>query len=121
MTDEASSESTETVELNGRGANVIEADSVTINQGGAGQVRAREITVNQGGIGMARAAHVDLAAGSGAFAVVADEATVESGANVVLLVAGRTSGEVRPLLDAPAALALGVGFAVAIRLLRRLI
>jgi hypothetical protein len=102
-------------------SDLIEADSVAINQGGAGRVRAREITVNQGGIGMARATHVDLAQGSGAFAIVADEATVEAGANVVLLVAGRTSGEVRPLLDAPAALALGAGFAIAIRLLRRLI
>jgi hypothetical protein len=114
------SENNDTVELNGRGANIVEADTVAINQGGAGQVRAREITVNQGGIGVARASRVDLAQGSGAFAVVADEATVEAGANVVLLVAGRTSGEVKPLLDAPAALALGMGFAVALRVLRRL-
>jgi hypothetical protein len=120
MTDEHTGAPAETVELNGRGANEIEADTVAINQGGAGQVRAREITITQGGVAVARTTHLELGQGSGAFAVVANEATVESGASVVLLLAGRTSGDVKPLLDAPAALALGVGFAVALAVVRRI-
>ena len=55
------------------------------------------------------------------FAVIADEAKVDAGASIVLLVAGETSGEVRPLLDLPTALAIGAGFGLAVTLLRRLL
>jgi hypothetical protein len=58
---------------------------------------------------------------SSALAVVADDAKLDAGATVLLLVAGETSGDVRPLLDLPSALAIGAGFGLAVTLLRRLL
>jgi hypothetical protein len=127
MSDEAMAGSTapdvraDHVEISQTGAQNVDAQTVSINQGGAAQVRAQEVTVSQGGIALARAEHVDLREGSSAFAMVADEANVEAGATVLLLVAGETSGEVRPLLTPATALAIGAGFGLAVRLLRRLI
>jgi hypothetical protein len=111
----------EHVEISQGGAQHVEAQSVAINQGGAAHVRAREVTISQGGIGLARADRVELRESSSAFAVIADEAKVDAGANILLLVAGDTSGEVRPLLDLPTALAIGAGFGLAVTLLRRLL
>ena len=110
----------EHVEIKQGGANSVEARTVSITQGGAGQVRADEVSVSQGGIGMARAGRLSLAEGGSAFAIVADEATLESGANVFMLLARSTSGDVRPLLDLRSALAIGAAFAVVALLLHRL-
>ena len=109
------------VEISQAGAQSVDADSVSITQGGAGQVNAQQVTVSQGGIGLARAGKVELNEGSSAFALIADEARVDAGANVLLLVAREASGDVRPLLDLPTALAIGAGFGLAISLLRRLL
>jgi len=111
----------EHVEISQAGAQFVDAETVAINQGGAAQVRAQQVTVSQGGIALARAGRVELRDGSSAFAVVADEAHVEGGSNVLLLISGETSGDVRPLLDLPSALAIGVGLGVAISVLRRLL
>lgn len=109
------------VEINQTGTQSVDAQTVTINQGGAAQVRAHDVTVSQGGIALARAERVELAEGSSAFALVAGEAQVDAGATVLLLVTRETSGDVRPLLDLPTALAIGAGFGLAVSLLRRLL
>jgi hypothetical protein len=108
------------VEISQGGANSVEAQTVTITQGGAGQVRADQVSVSQGGIGLARAGRLTLGQGGSAFAVVADEATLESGANIFVVLARTASGDVRPVLDLRSALAIGVGFGFIVSLLRRL-
>jgi hypothetical protein len=108
------------VEINQGGANTVEAQTVSITQGGAGQVRADEVSVSQGGIGLARAGRLTLGQGGSAFAVVADDATLESGSNIFIVLARTASGDVRPVLDLRSALALGVGFGLIVSLLRRL-
>jgi hypothetical protein len=111
----------ERVEISQGGANMVQAQTVTITQGGAGQVRARAVTITQGGIGVARTDRAEFGQGSGAFAVLATDASIEKGANVFVLFAARTSGDAKPLVDLRAALAIGVGFAVVTALLRRLV
>jgi len=111
----------EHVEISQSGAQFIDAQTVAISQGGAAQVHANEVTVSQGAIAVARAHHIELRNGSSAFALVADKANVEGSSNVLLLISGETSGEVRPLLNVPAALAIGIGFGVAVSVLRRLL
>jgi hypothetical protein len=108
------------VEISQGGAQNVSAQTVSISQGGAGQVRADQVTVEQGGIGIARARRLSLANGA-AFAVVADDARIESGATVLMLLARNASGDVRPLIDARSAVAAGAGIAVAYWLLRRLL
>ena len=108
-----------TVSITQGGARDIDATTVTINQGGAGQVRADEVTVSQGGVGLARADRLTLQQGGTALAVVADEATLDPRATVLLLIAGSTKGDVRPVIDWRAAAAFGASFAVILGLLRR--
>jgi hypothetical protein len=126
MTDEAvagiaTEARAEHVDISQAGAQFVDAQTVAITQGGAAQVRAQEVTVSQGAIGLARAGRIELRDGSSAFALVADKAQVEGGSNVLLLISSETSGEVRPLLNLPSALAIGIGFGVAISVLRRLL
>jgi hypothetical protein len=102
------------------GARDIDATTVTVNQGGVGRIQADEVSVTQGGIGLARAEHLTIQDGGNAFVVMADKATLDPETSVFLLVAGSTTGDVRPVLDWRAALALGAGFAVLLSALRRL-
>lgn len=102
------------------GARDIDATTVTINQGGAGTIRADELSISQGGVGLARAERVTLHEGGTAFAVIADEVTLDRETSVFLLVAGSAKGDVRPVLDWRAAAALGAGVALVLGLLRRL-
>ena len=108
------------VEINQGGATSIDAQTVSITQGGAAQVRATDVSISQGGIALARAGKLSLAEGSSALAVVADSAVIDPGARVVFLLARNASGDVRPLVDLPSALAIGAGIGLAITLLRRL-
>lgn len=108
------------VNLSQGGVQSIKASSVTLSQGGAGQVRADEMTVQQGGVGMARAGNLTLQSGSSAFAVIADEATVEEGANTFLVVSRSFSGDVRPTIDWRTGLAFGAGLGLVLSILRRL-
>ena len=102
------------------GARDIDAQTVTITQGGAARIRADELNVSQGGVAVARADNLTIAEGGSAFAVMADSAQVDRDSNVFLLVAGSTSGDVRPVLDWKAAAALGAGFALASAAFRRI-
>jgi hypothetical protein len=53
-------------------------------------------------------------------AVMSDQATVNEGGNVFLLVAGEVNGDARPVLDWRAAASFAVGLIVAWRLVRRI-
>jgi hypothetical protein len=110
----------ENVTVHQGSAQSIEASTVSITQGAAASVNADELSVEQGGVALARAGQFTVKADSSAFAVYAENATVEEGANVFLLISPSVSGEVRPVLDWRAALAIGGGFALAISILRRL-
>jgi hypothetical protein len=109
----------ESVTISQGSANSIEADTVSINQGGVAQLRAAEVSVSQGGVAIARTEHLTVSEDASAFAVLADSAEVHEGGNVFLLIARSTTGEIRPVLDWRAALAIGAGFAIVLRLLRR--
>jgi hypothetical protein len=70
-------------------------------------------------VAIARTEHLTVSEDASAFAVLADSAEVHEGGNVFLLIARSTTGEIRPVLDWRAALAIGAGFAIVLRLLRR--
>lgn len=108
-----------TVSITQGGARDVEATTVTINQGGAGRIRADELNVTQGGVGLARTDRLTIHEGGSAFAVVADNATLDPETSVFMLVARSTTGDVRPFLDWRAAAAFGAAFALVLRLLRR--
>lgn len=102
------------------GARDISATTVSITQGGASQVHAEQMSLSQGGVAIARTASFTVNQGGSAFAVVSDQATVNEGGNVLVLVAGKVNGDGRPLLDWRSALALAAGLVVAWRLARRI-
>jgi hypothetical protein len=106
------------VEITQGGANSVHARTVSIQQGGAGQVRAGQLTVTQGGVAVARTERIEIGEGGGAFAVIADQATINPGGNVVLLIGRSVSGDVRPVLDGRAATIIGGGLVLAALLLR---
>jgi len=108
------------VELNQGGMQSITATSVMLSQGGAGQVHADEMHVSQSGVGLARVGNLTLGDGASAFAVVADQATVEEGSNAFLVVARSFSGDVRPTIDWRTAMAFGAGLGLVVSILRRL-
>jgi len=108
------------VNLNQGGARDIQATTVSIMQGGAAQVHAEQMTLSQGGAAIVHADNFTLNEGGTAFAVMSDQANVNEGSNVMLLVAGEVHGDARPLLDWRSALALAAGLVVAWRLIRRI-
>jgi hypothetical protein len=108
-----------TVSITQGGARDIDATTVTISQGGAASVRADELNVSQGGVAVARSEKVTLQQGGSAFAVIADEATLDPQSSVFMLIAGSTNGDVRPVIDWRAAAAFGASFAIVLGLLRR--
>ena len=101
-------------------AKSIEASSVSITEGAAANITAEELNVQQGAVALARTENLTVKAEASAFAVYAENATVEEGANVFLLISRSVDGEVRPVLDWRAALAIGGGFALVLSILRRL-
>jgi hypothetical protein len=109
----------EHVEISQGGAGTIEATTVSLQQGGAVRVRAREMSVAQGGVVVARTDNLRLQAESSGFAIVADQATIEPGANVFMLIARNATGDMRPVLDWRAAAAFGVAIGAVLALLRR--
>lgn len=111
----------ENVTLTQGGARDIEATTVSIMQGGAARVSAEQLNISQGGVAMARTDELAINEGGTAFAVVADKATIAEGSNVFLLVSGQVDGDGRPVLDWRSALAVGVGFAAALSVIRRIL
>jgi hypothetical protein len=115
------------------------ADSVEVRMGGIGKVDAEDVYVQWGGIGNGRATTMSVELGSVGLAlagelrvtqgmvsnVAAREATVEQSfvrtliaqhvtfsrpSGVLVLIAGRVDGDVRPVLDWRGALAAGLAF-----------
>ncbi len=109
-----------TVNITQGGARDIDATNVTINQGGAARINAEQVTVSQGGVGLVRAESLTLQDGGNAFAVMTDKAHFDAETSVFFLISGSTSGEVKPVLDWRAALAIGAGFALVLSALRRI-
>ncbi len=101
------------------GANRVDAGTVTVTQGGVGRIRAEELSISQGGVGMARVDNLTVEDGGSAFAVIADSTSVEQGGSVFLLITRSASGDVRPVLDWRAGLALGAGLGLVLAFLRR--
>ena len=124
------------------------ATTLDVRQGGIGQASATDIAVSQGGIALARGGRVSLELGAiGAaigdevrvtqsaanFAVARGDVTVDQSlvstligyrvtirqpSAVLLLVAGRVEGSVRPLLDWRGGLAAGAAAGLVLGLLR---
>lgn len=110
----------ENVNLSQGGARDIQATTVSITQGGAAQVHAEQMTLSQGGAAIVHADNFTLNDGGTAFAVMADQANINEGSNVLVLLAGEVHGDASPLLDWRSALALAGGLVLAWRLTRRI-
>lgn len=138
----------DTVQIVQGGASVVTAGSLSIRQGGIAQAQADDITVNLGGVGLARADRVSVEMGGIGLALareahltqggartvlartlhvdqgligtaIAGKVTFERPSGVFMLLAGRTEGPVRPVLDWRGALAFGAVFGVLVGLIRR--
>lgn len=107
----------EHVDFSQGGASRVQATTVNLSQGGAGRISAQDVSISQGGAGIVQAGTLRLESDASAFLVVARHAEVTPGSRVFLLVSGRTSGGMRPLLDPRSALAMAGGFLVFRRLL----
>jgi hypothetical protein len=130
------------------GASVVTAGSVTVHQGGIANAQADDITVSMGGVALARADRVSVEMGGIGIAfareahltqgvartILAQDVRVDQGligttfagrvtferpSGVFLLLAGRTEGPVRAMLDWRGALAFGAAFGVLVGLFRR--
>jgi len=130
------------------GASIVNATSVDVRQGGIANAQAEDIHVSMGGVALARADRVSVEMGGlgiafareahltqgGARTVVAQDVRVDQGligtafagrvtferpSGVFLLLAGKTEGPVKALLDWRGALAFGAAMGVIVGLLRR--
>ncbi|HEX5590617.1 MAG TPA: hypothetical protein VFX65_10045 [Candidatus Limnocylindrales bacterium] len=126
----------------------VQADAVEVRQGAVGRIDATEVEVTQGAVGAIRAEHVLVQMGGvgaalggevsinqgGAGSVLAQNVRIEQSfvrtlvgqhveihrpSAVLVLIAQRVSGDVRPLLDWRGALALGAVFGIAAGILGR--
>jgi hypothetical protein len=134
--------------VEGGGISLAQADTIHVRRGGIGRAQANEIEVSQGGVAIARADEVEVEMGAigigiarelelsrgAANLIVAREAQVEQAlvqtmiagsvhaerpTGVLFLVAGRASGDIRPVFDWRGALVIGLVLAVIGRLFRR--
>ena len=110
----------ETVNLKQGGVQTIDASTVTITQGGAGRVNSDTMTLDQSGVAIARTNTLTLGSGASAFAIVANHATVEEGANAFILVSRSFEGDVQPTIDWRTALGFGAGLGLVLAIIRRL-
>lgn len=133
------------------GIGAATADRVEVRMGGIGRVDAEDVYVQLGGIGAGRASSMSVELGSVGLAaagelrvtqgiasnVIAREATIEQSlvrtllarhvtinrpSGVLVLIAARVDGDVRPVIDWRGALAAGLGFGllgVLVQTLRR--
>lgn len=130
------------------GASVVNARNVEVHQGGIANAKADDISVRMGGIALARADRLSVEMGAVGLAlareaqvtqgmartVIAQDVRVDQGligtafagrvtferpAGVFLLLAGRTEGPVKALMDWRGALAFGAAFGLLVGLLRR--
>ena len=111
-----------TVEVRMGGIGALEADKVRVQWGGVGAAKAERLGVEFGSVGAALAGELHVTQGF-AGSVIAREATVEQAivrtmiaqrvtvtrpTGVLVMIAAKVDGEVRPLLDWRGALAVGL-------------
>ena len=138
----------DSVSITQGGASVVNARSVEIHQGGIANAQADDITVRLGGVALARADRLSVEMGGVGVAlareahmtqgmartVIAQDVRVDQGligtafagkvtfekqSGVFLLLAGKTEGPVKALMDWRGALAFGAAFGLLVGLLRR--
>ncbi len=138
----------DTVRITQGGASVVNARSVEVRQGGIANAQADDITVSMGGVALARADRISVEMGGvgisfaremqltqgGARSVIAQDVRVDQGligtalagkvtferpSGVFLLIAGKTEGPVKALMDWRGALAFGAAFGLLVGLFRR--
>jgi hypothetical protein len=121
------------VEVRMGGIGQLEADDVFVSWGGVGAARAEQVSVEFGSIGAALADELRVSQGSVGFAaarevnveqsfvrtLIAQNVRISRPSAVLVLIAGRVEGSVRPLLDWRAGLAFGAAFGVVSALVRR--
>ena len=120
------------VEVHVGGIGALDAEEVFVQWGGVGAARADRLSVEFGSVGAALAGEMRLTQGF-ASAVAAREATIEQAlvrtliaqevtinrpTGVLVMIAQRVSGDVRPVLDWRGALAAGAAFALITALIR---
>ena len=110
-----------------------QADDITVSMGGVALARADRVSVEMGGLGLAfaREAHVTQGVARSVIAqdvrvdqglvgtAIAGKVTFERPSGVFLLIAGKTDGPVKALMDWRGALAFGAVFGVVAGLIRR--
>jgi hypothetical protein len=106
------------VEITQGGAQTIEAENVSLSQAGAFTIESTTADVNMSGVGFLTTDTVTLRSG-GAGVVIADTVKAETGSVIGVLFAGTIEGDPNVRVDFRAAAAAGVGFAVALFVLRR--
>ena len=121
------------VEVQQGGIVNAQADDINVRMGGVVLARADRVSVEMGGVGLALAREANLTQG-GVRTIVAQEVRVDQGlvgtafagkvtfekpAGVFLLIAGKTEGPVKALMDWRGALAFGAVFGLLVGLLRR--
>jgi hypothetical protein len=114
----------DTVEVRMGGIGALDADDVFVQLGGIGAARAERVSVEFGSVGAAMAGEIRVTQGF-AGSVMAREATIEQGivrtlvaqhvqitrpSAVLVLIAQRVTGDVRPVLDWRGALVAGIAF-----------
>lgn len=138
----------DTVNITQGGASVVHAKRVEVRQGGIANAQAEDISVSMGGVALARADRVSVEMGGlgisfareahltqgVARSVIAQDVRVDQGlvgtalagrvtferpSGVFLLIAGRTEGPIRAILDWRGAIAFGVAFGLLVGLVRR--
>ncbi len=112
------------VEVRMGGIGHVDAEDVYVQWGGIGVGRADTMSVEFGSVGVATAGELRVTQGL-ASSVIAREATIEQGfvrtliaqhvtisrpSAVLVLIAGRVTGDVRPLIDWRGAFAAGLAF-----------
>jgi hypothetical protein len=110
-----------------------QADDIAVRMGVIGVARAERVSVELGSVGLAIGGDVSVTQGfvrtvlardvriskGGAQTVLAGHVTMEPQSGALLILARKVEGNVRPVLDWRAALALGATLAVGIGLLAR--
>ena len=131
------------------GVNIANADRIEVRQGGITRAEGQDISVVQGGVAIARADRVSVGMGAvglalgrevdvsrgfarsivaqdvrieqgGARTVIASKAIFDRNSGALVVIAAKTEGNVRTLLDWRGALAFGAAFGVVVGLVRRI-
>jgi hypothetical protein len=115
------------VEVRMGGIGRLDAEEVFVTMGGVGAARADQLGIRMGSVGAALASEVNVTQGA-IGSIVAREATIEQSmvrtlvarevtmnrpSMVLVLLAARVSGDVRPLVDWRGALAIGAAMGLA--------